>query len=159
MTSHFRAVSDEELAQLLLEPERIHSLVRRAAPSEEHLELERTWQALHFLMCGEPWGGPPPLDFIMSGGEPIGNEDIAHGPARGFTADEVRVIALALGAVTWVALGERWDPDVVRAADLYAIDLARPEAELEQLKAAFESLRGFITSLATQSRGMLVYML
>lgn len=158
MIGHFRSVSAERLAELLAAPGEVHALLESPGPRGAYLELDRAWHGLHFLMCGSPWEGSPPLDFIMNGGEPIGDEDLGEGPARGFSVEEVRRIAIALGAVTWLGLWARWEPDVIRAARLYRVDPDAPEDEAAHLEVAFQWLRAFITGLAEHNQAMLVYM-
>lgn len=158
MTGHFRAVSPETLAEIFAAPGSVHALLESPGGRGDHLALERAWHGLHFLMCGSPWEGTPPLDFIMNGGEPIGDEDVGEGPARGFSAEEVRRIAIALGAVTWPALWARWDAEAIRAAKLYRVDPDASDTESAYLEVAFQWLRAFITGLAQKNQAMLVYM-
>jgi hypothetical protein len=157
MASHFRAISTEALAELLAQPEHIHRALAEPASADTHLELTRVWHGLHFLLSGVPWCGAPPLDFILNGGAPVGEEDVGHGPARGFSADEVTAIADALATQSWPELWTRWDPELVRALSLYGIDPDAPEGE--PLKTGLDSLTAFIQAVAERRQAMLVYVL
>src|SRR4051812_10730206 len=37
-------------------------------PTMWHVYLDKMWQALHFLLNGEPWGGMPQLSLAILGG-------------------------------------------------------------------------------------------
>jgi hypothetical protein len=155
MRLELRELSAEALAELVRAPEGIHAAIAGAA----QLRLDDTWHGLHYLLCGEPWVGRPPLDFVLNGGTPIGEEDVGQGPARGFDPMEVRAIAVALGAMTWEALWGRWDAEAVRRAALYQVDPDAPEREAARLEAAFRAARAFVTGLAEREQAMLVAMI
>jgi hypothetical protein len=111
MIGYFLLASDEVLRALLAEPVAIHDFLHSSLEEESYdlLNIEKSWHILHYLLTGTAWGGEPPLNFIVAGGETVGEEDIGYGPARAFTSAEVRAIADALDRIDRRRLLDRFD--------------------------------------------------
>ncbi len=156
MIGNFATAADATIEALLAEPEGIDAFLYPddEAKAPPHLDVAKAWHAIHFLLTGDAWGGEPPLDFIASGGAPIGEVDVGYGPARAFTSAEVAAIAVALAPITEEALCARWDPSAIRAAEIYAVD---PDEEGGYVGGAFESLKAFVAAAARDRLGMIVY--
>ena len=48
------------------------------APTEE-IDLDKSWHGIHFLLTGAAWEGERPLNFLILGGEEVGDIDVGHG--------------------------------------------------------------------------------
>src|SRR5688572_21836437 len=72
------------------------------------LDIDKAWHGIHYLLTGSGWEGAPPLSFLVVGGATVG-EDRGYGPARGFSAEEVKPLAEALAPVTEDELRSRYD--------------------------------------------------
>ena len=158
MIGNFAGATDIEIARLLARPGTITAYLDDDREGLRRLDVEKAWHGIHFLLTGEGWGGQPPLDFIASGGELIGDVDVGYGPARAFTSDEVRAIAAALAPLSWSALMQRWDADAIRSAQIYGVDPDSRDAENEYLGFHYERLKAFVTALAGDGLGMIVYL-
>jgi hypothetical protein len=116
MIGNFRMSSDAEIQSLLAEPETIQSLLypESGEPAQGvcEMDVDKAWQAIHFLLCGHPWEGEHPLNFVVSGGTPVGDVDVGYGPARVFTSAEVVEIAEALQPITKDHLRAKFDSKV-----------------------------------------------
>jgi hypothetical protein len=163
MIGNFLRLSTKKVDALRANPERITKVLY---PDEEgdtvmsddvHLEIEKAWHGIHFLLNGQVWEGTPPLDFIVAG-EPIGDVDVGYGPARGFDAGEVRAIAAALTPITGADLRKRCDPDAPGWSEIYPGNAAPAGDEIEYLVTYYESLREFVLQTAEQGAGMIVYL-
>src|SRR5262245_50107120 len=112
MIGNFMRVPAELLAELRNDPERISDVLypedEDAPKPGAQLDVDKAWHGIHFLLNGEAWEGEPPLNFIV-GGQEIGDVDVGYGPARGFSVDEVRAIATALGPITGETLRSRYN--------------------------------------------------
>ncbi len=42
-------------------------------------DLDKSWHGLHYLFTQTVWEGEPPLNFIVCGGNPVGNIDVGYG--------------------------------------------------------------------------------
>lgn len=166
MIGNFLRVPTKRVEALRENP---HRITRLLYPSEEgdtvtsddvHLDLNKAWHGIHYLLNGDAWEGTPPLDFIV-GGQPIGDVDVGYGPARGFTADEVRAIATALAPITGDMLRARFDPKAMMAAEIYPTIWDRDPAQddtLGWLLDSFENLKEFVLDTAEAGAGMIVYL-
>lgn len=125
------------------------------------LDIGETWHGLQYLMTGTAWEGEPPLDFLVRGGEDVGNIPSDEGTARVFTAEEVKALSKALDALSEDALRERFDPEEMQEQDIYPGTWDEPteddvDAEAELLS-YFAELRKFVASVAKRGHALLVH--
>ena len=120
--------------------------------------LDKAWHGIHFLLTGKAEEGDPPLDFLLSGGREIGDEDVGMGPARVFSASETRTIAAALAALGDDDLRGRFDPQAMEAADVYpdVIWVRDGEEALSYVMTYFGALRESVMEAAGTNRGLMV---
>lgn len=127
-------------------------------PDTEACDLNGCWHILHFLFTGTAWEGHPPRAFLASGGIPVGR-DLGYGPPRFFDANEVRAIAAFLATLTPDELASRYDPSLIKAAEIYWDAQTTPasiEEDLVALWAVIDELRAFLAEAVRQEMGMLV---
>ena len=166
MIGNIRLATDAEIGALLADPPRVEEFLygedgELEPPDDVHLELDKSWHGIHFLLTGEAWSGTPPLDFIVSGGRPVGDEDVGYGPARAFSSAEVARVAAALDPITAERLRERFDGQRMVRAEIYPEIWARDPADddtLGYLVEYFELLKPFVAQAAERQLGMLVYL-
>ena len=130
------------------------------ADDDDELDVDKTWHGLHFLFTGTAWEGESPLDFIVTGGVELGNEDVGYGPARAFMSGEVAEIGRALERLTRDDLERRFDPARMMALEIYPEIWDRdPEDDdtLGYLLEYFDLLKDFVLRGARLRRGMVVY--
>ena len=153
----FVATTDSELDTLLDDPESIEEFLRTDEEGRRSLDVDKSWHGIHYLLTGDAWGGEPPLDFIVSGGESVGDVDLGYGPARAFDSEDVRDLARALAPITPEKLFERWDPAAIATAEIYAIQPDDDE-EREYIGAYYVQLKEFVAAAARDGLGMIVYL-
>jgi hypothetical protein len=186
MIGCFRTATDEEIKALLDKPERIlkvfdlpepeakQRLLSRLwgklsqgagniddwqpDPENEDFDVDKAWHGIHFLLAGEAGEGPPPLNFIISGGREIGKIDVGYGPARAFTSNETSSISAALAPVTTDTLKLKCDRAAFRENDIYPDIWEEPDEEcFGYVLTYFEALKEFIKRTAEAGKGLLVY--
>jgi len=166
MIGNFAAANDEQIAALLDEPDEITSFLDGAYDTGDggrrrgglrHIDIDKAWHAIHFLLTGDAWAGPAPLDFIIRGGDEVGDVDVGYGPARAFTSAQVRALAAALAPIDRATLLARWDADAFRAADIYGVDPAGSAEENAYVGSHFDDLKAFVAGLARDGLGLIVY--
>ncbi len=176
------AVTDETISRLLDDPPLVWKLLapddpepyeeaRRdsPAPADDDLELSETegddlyldkaWHGLHYLLTGTAWEGAPPLDFLVSGGERIGDIEFGPGPVRALTAKQVAQAHRALSELSDDAIRSRFDPPAMMRADIYPGIWDRPPAEddtLGYLMTHLVELRRFLSRAAAAGLGAVV---
>jgi hypothetical protein len=127
MYATLRRLTLQQLADLQAQPE----LTRRYAdpddgeygaadwyPAGPMLDLDKSWQLIHFLLVGDPWNGEPPLRDAILGGTPLGG-DLGYGPMRYLTPDQVRLVSDSLFEVKEERLRAAFDPAKLAAEEVY----------------------------------------
>jgi hypothetical protein len=125
----------------------------------EVVDLDKAWHGLHYLLTGTAWEGDPPLNFLVTGGHEVGDEEVGIGPARTFTPGETREIAAALAAVSDQELRARFAPAEMMRLEIYPEIWDRDPAEddtLGYLMDCLQQLRETLPSLVARGFGMLV---
>lgn len=113
------------------------------------IDLDKAWQGIHFLLCGDVWGGDGPEAFLMSGGTTLAALDMGMGPARLLPADRVAAAAAALAAIEPDALIARIDPEAIAAAEIYPLHGEPPDPDFaEYVRASYEMLRELVAATA-----------
>ena len=118
MIGCFQRVPEQTIRDVLAKPKLIETVLS-SADDDAQLDIDKAWHGLHFLLSGDAEVGEPPLDFILTGGAPVGDIDVGYGPARAFTPGEVRDIATALAPISVDTLRERFDPAAMETAAIY----------------------------------------
>ena len=67
--------------------------------SYPELDLDKAWHVLHLLITGNMGDGEGPAEFLMSGGQAVG-EDNGYGSPRLFLPEEVAAIMPEVAPVT-----------------------------------------------------------
>jgi hypothetical protein len=165
MIGGFRRASAEQVEWLLGNPETIWHYLDPdnddGAEEGRHagLDVDKAWHGIHFLLTGTAWEGEPPLDFIVRGGQEVG-EDLGYGPARAFTSDEVKAIAAALRPLTREVLEQRFNPKEMMSLQIYPTIWDRPRDEddtLEYVLGYYDALRDFIEGAAKEGEGLIAF--
>ncbi|WP_395747194.1 YfbM family protein [Prosthecobacter sp.] len=127
---------------------------------EDTLDIDKTWHALHFLFTGFAWEGGFPAGFLVSCGEPVGDADMGYGPARSFTAAEVKQIAGFLANLDRAALRGRFKPALMEKMEIYPSiwgDGAHLEDEWAYFAEGLNNTIEFVTEAAGKNLSLLVY--
>ena len=122
-------------------------------------DLDKAWHGIHYLLTGTAWEGDPPLNFLVTGGREVGDEDVGYGPARTFTPAETREIAGALAALSDEQLRARFAPQEMMRLEIYPEIWDRDPADddtLGYLMAYAGQLRAALASVVERGHGLLV---
>jgi hypothetical protein len=120
LIGHVYLLAEERLQALLAAPGQVEQVIDGAynEPGAGFVDLDKAWQCLHYLMTGSARDGEAPLNFLLKGGTPVG-DDLGFGPARVFRALEVAAIADALANVTQPMLLARFDLKQLEKLEIY----------------------------------------
>ncbi|MEZ6243211.1 MAG: YfbM family protein [Phycisphaerales bacterium] len=165
MVGMVQAVDDAEIVRLKFNADMLTEQLaaasaglppQRAGFPVPPLDLEKSWHAVHFLLTASLEGSGSILDFLVDGGEEIG-DDTGYGPPRAFRADEVAQIARAMGAIDIPDLQSRFQPAEMNTIGIYPMVWDEPADELfEWLSDSFARLRAYLLDAAANGRGILV---
>jgi hypothetical protein len=124
-------------------------------------DLDKAWHGIHYMLTQTAWEGDEPLNFLVGGGSQVGNVEVGYGPARAFSADEVKAICAALGPLDSDFLRARFNPQEMMKLDIYPSIWDRDPADDDTFGHCaehFESLKAFIEQTATRNMGLVVYL-
>ena len=163
MIGNFRMSSDSEIQGLLAQPEQIEPLLYPETDAQpegvSEMDVDKAWHGIHFLLCGDAWGGEHPLNFVVSGGTPVGDVDVGYGPARAYTSTEVAEIAQALEPITPDHLRAKYDSKALLDNQIYPEIWDEPVEECfdSYVLSYFQDLQAFILKARDQAKGLIVY--
>jgi hypothetical protein len=127
-----------------------------AAPGEQAV-LDKAWHGVHFLLTGTADGGTEPASYLLSGGEPLGDDDDIDvrllGPAQ------VRALDQHLATLGDDELARRFQPARMMELEIYPEIWDRPEetdAPREFLFEAFIGLRELVANAARDGDAIVV---
>ncbi|HYM38700.1 MAG TPA: YfbM family protein [Thermoplasmata archaeon] len=127
MYTSLRRITTEQLASLQTNPGLTARYVdpdddeygwAEGFPQGPVLDLDKSWQVLHYLLNGDPVGGEPPLKDAVMGRTAIG-ESMAYGHAHYLTPDQVSAVANALNGIEETRLRAAFDPAKLDEAKVY----------------------------------------
>ncbi len=167
MLCTLRSATESQRQALLKAPERLQDFLDDEedfgdAEGAKFLELDigETWHGLQYLMTGTSWEGAAPLDFLVRGGEDVGDIPSDEGTARIFKPAEVKKLSEALHALSQDALRRRFDTGKMQELDIYPGLWDEPADEtdpLEELISYFAELRKFVSQVAHRGHAVLVH--
>jgi len=147
-----KAIFEEQKAAL----EALHKPPAPAAANE--LNIDKAWQAIHYLLTGQAEGGDPPLaDVIFGGIELPDRHNYTEGsPLRVLSSTEVRTIADELAAIPPDRLLARGTISDMAQQNIYSVSDDEP-AEQDYIAHYYGLLRDFYLDAARKSYGLLLY--
>lgn len=168
MTATLYSLSDEHLQQLPDHPHLLGHVMQATEPLDDvaldpvdgfvlapdevaHVDLDKAWHGIHYLLTRTAWGAELPLGFIAAG-QPIDDE------ARIFSAREVAQIAAALAPLDTQSLSANFDPDQMDAIGIYPqIWTDEGQEALDYCLHYFEPMKDFIDDTAARKLGMIIF--
>jgi len=161
MNGHYLCVTPEQLDAVRRAPTTIHELLDSEEDEGEfpdglHVDIDKSWHAIQFLLTGDPWAGEPPLQYVVMGGAELGEEDVGYGPARYLTPEEVQAAASAIASISGEALWSRFDEQAFAAAEIYPQGWS--EDDKESVVEHYETLREFFAFAGAEGNAMIVYL-
>lgn len=160
MSLHLFSIDAQSADALAADPDSVSRLLDLDDDDDPDVaitDLDKAWHGIHYLLTGSDWEGEPPLNFLLQGGTMLAEEDEEPAP-RLLQPDEVREVSSALAAVDEDHLRERFDPEAMKALDIYpAIWDDGPEA-LDYCLTYFAQLQAFMREAARQQRAVVIFM-
>lgn len=158
MTANYQSATDIELERFTCLDD------AEEAQGDENVEIcdiDKMWDALHFLLTGQSASEPIEDDVISEaivGQFNISGEEIEEYIA-GTKVDRVKEIAKALQEMDFSTYLNKFEMSAFRQNDIYP-DIWEYEEEADEIKDelrdAFESLRKFYEKMAEQEKAVLV---
>ena len=127
---------------------------RRAAA--ESFDLGWAWQAVHYLVTGDPWDGRQPEADVVCGGRLL-TEDGADELGLGviyLAPDRVKPAADHLTATPFTKVAGRYDPAAMAEAGVQDAGRLDDAARDTVLKPAYEGLAEFFQAAAAEGQAV-----
>ena len=132
--------------------------------TDQHCDLDREWDRLHYLLSAGRRDEPPTAEDVLAdaairGGAPIAEHARATQgvPVRYSDPELVGRISRLLDALSFDDLRRHDVPEKMEAAGVYKFPAERAgDAEWTRLRARFEALRAFYRTAAAHGDGVLV---
>ena len=158
MIGNFYMTDEATAKRLMAQPQEIESLLYPddERDSDARLDIDKTWNIIHFLLTGDVLQGAPPHRDVILGGEPIGDHDVGYGPARLLWAAEVKKVSDLLAGLPAPELLKNFDVEAVASADVYPGWTGDSE-DIEYITQYYEELRGFYAEAAQRSYCVIQY--
>ena len=127
---------------------------------ECYLDINTTWQAIHFLLTGEfCFQGESqiegPLKNAVMGGAPT-DIKTTYGVAHYLSAPDVAAVAAALKPLTVEAISPRYDAAAFRQARVYPLRERWEDDDLDEFIGEYEQLRAFFIAAAAESQAIFI---
>lgn len=162
MIGNYLRIDQAALQDLLANPARLTAVIYPDDETEEwtarHLDIDKSWHIIHFLLTGEEWEGEPPLVNAVLGGVTVSDEDVGYGPARYLSPPEVQELSAALRTFSTEDLLARWNQAAIDAAAIYPEGWANSPEDREYIGSYFEQLRSFFAKAAEERQVVLVWL-
>ncbi|MFY1826682.1 YfbM family protein [Myxococcus fulvus] len=167
MLCTLRSVTEAQRGALLQAPERLEDFLDDDEDFGDpkggaflELDIGEAWHALQYLLTGTAWEGGAPLDFLVRGGDDVGDIPSDEGTARVFAPAQVKALATALKDVSENTLRRRFDPAKMQAQDIYPGTWDEPPEDsdpLEEVLSYFEELQKFVAQVSRRDGALLVH--
>jgi hypothetical protein len=160
MIGNFVSLQEEQLQALIEDPGSVEAFLHPEDSDDDepanHLDVDKAWQGIHFLLTGEAWGGTPPLSMAVLGGTEFGG-DVGYGPAHYLTSSQVLEVAQAFMKVSRSELTKRFSPAAMSEAAIYPEIWDEGEEALDYLLGYYDSLVLFYQEAASRGDAVLQY--
>jgi hypothetical protein len=124
-----------------------------------HSDLDKAWHGLHYMLTQSASDGMEPLCFLVTGGREVGGEELGYGPARVFSAEQVRRVHAALQAINHEVLRARYNPEEMTRLEIYPSIWDREGDEaLAYCQGYFDTLKSFVGQAVERKLGLVIYL-
>jgi Domain of unknown function (DUF1877) len=161
MIGNYIRLPGVDLAHFIADPEAIMDYLYpeddAKFPNSDHLDIDKAWQIIHFLLTGSAWDGDAPLKNIVLGGTEIGDVDVGYGPARYLIPAEVSEAALALSSIAGDELWGRFDLKALQDNEIYPSGWEGSDMEREYVIDHFQRLKAFLEEAHIDNQAVILY--
>jgi hypothetical protein len=162
MIGNYKRLSEDRLNELLAKSETIMDFLYPdddpTSELETDLDIDKTWQAIHFLLTGDAWKGLPPLANAALGGTELGEEDVGYGPARYLSVSEVAEVAAHLSVISKEELISRFNLNQFREREIYPDGWVGSDEEMNYITGYYLKLVSFFQDASKSNSAMLLYL-
>lgn len=86
---------------------------------DDYLDIDKSWHAIHYILCGQSWEGELPYFNTVLGGTIINDEDVGYGPVRYLKPIEIKEVHEAIKYITEDEFKNKFDCKELAEKDIY----------------------------------------
>jgi hypothetical protein len=150
MIGRYIAVSPDALQAIKSQELSIHDI-------EAGLDIDKSWQALHYVLCGELADGEPPLGYVV----PMAGNYIGHlSDVEAFVLnpEQIEEALAAVEQITAAELKEQYDFGELVKEGIYPVtEEDDPEEFFDYIYSNFVSIREFYARIAAEGQSIVFY--
>lgn len=162
MCGSYLRVTNDQLEQVLNEPDLILDMLFPEDDTEfeagRYLDIDKSWQIIHFLLTGDALDGDEPLCNAVMGGTEIGDVEVVYGPARFLLPEQVVEVATALTSISEDELWNRFDIEAARKAEIYPQGWTGSETDRSYVLNHFKCLKTYFVDAANAQEPVILYL-
>jgi hypothetical protein len=130
---------------------------------EEFLDVDKSWDALSFLLTGYSQqdldSATAPLSWTIFGNGVVDPDlDLGYGPIRYLTPEEVQAVHQAIAPLSVADLMERYDAEKMNALDIYPQFWDDSSRWTSYLANYYERLQAFYAKAAMEQQAMILFL-
>lgn len=131
---------------------------RRTLAEGTAIDLDKSWQAVHFLLTGTAWEGGFPQAFLLHGGTTLQEIEVGYGSPRILDAKEVAEVQHALAMVSPEQLLARFDAAAMTEAEIYPEIWSRDSRDecVDYIQYYYVLLRQFVNDVHATGFGLVI---
>lgn len=156
---YYFAAEDELVEQIVAGSIKLESLDLN---SYSGLDIDRSWEAIHYLLCGDISDGPAPLGYVV----PLhSDQGVEFGTYGAFTlrAEQVTEALDAISGLDEAELRQMYDFQTMAEEEVYPLDpdtVSDDDADefFAYLLQFFTDIRQFYTQTAAAGKGVIFYL-
>jgi hypothetical protein len=135
-----------------------HSSLPDPREDDDEGDVDKAWQAIHYLLTGTAGPSKTLLGFIVDGGSVLKGTEIGYGPPRFFSSAQVASIVSEVKTFDRESLRSRYKPKEMDDRDVYPQIWSRDGDEgFDYIWEHFEILRSLLAEAERQKQGLMVY--
>lgn len=155
MIGCYTAVDDTLLNRIVSGEQDILEIDPKQYPA---LDIDKSWHAIHYLLCGEAGDGRPPMGYVVPLSDDTAIECNLDYGAFGLTAQQVQEAAEYLNTLDDAAIKELYDFPAMLENDIYPLYSGDNEAEFyEYLHANLVEVKNYFAQMAEKGFGVIFY--
>lgn len=135
-------------------------LLNKLNPDDYYkLDIDKTWEAIHFMLCGERFDGEPPLGYVVP---MLLDRNVDYGEYGAFCvlAEEVSEAYEQIANMDKEQLRQRYDFPAMEQQQIYPIIEDEDGDELfEYIWSHFTSIQAYFKEVVKQGKGIIFYVL
>lgn len=156
MVMWFDLASEQQLADIEAVPDRLFDLLYPTEPKYEELNIDKSWHALHYVLCGSVVPGDTLLSMAVFGQNEIDCE-MDYGKPRSTHPDDIPAVLSQLNEFDLSSAIQALDLDSTQLDDIY-LGQEILSGNVTELQQTFDELKRIYAKAHAQHCGLVMHL-